>query len=931
MKSKNHDICKFLWAKKKEINGEYFWLPLEQHLEDTKNVISYLWEHWLSDSQKDLVNKSTDYKGKEVSIFIAYTHDIGKATPAFQTTKNTYQQPSEIDSELLYNLESYFPGIYYLKLSSPRSTPHSLASQYILKSFGVKDDVSTIVGGHHGKTIDDKVTLENQESYKSNYFQSEYDGNQLGINWREQHENILKKALFLSSFSCVSEIPNFSQPAQVILLGLLIMADWIASNERYFPLIEIDCINVDNKIQRYQEGVSAWVKNQKWIPEALSDSLETYNNRFHFNRANEFQNALFELVESSNDSEIFIIEAPMGIGKTEAALITSEQLAFYKGMSGIFFGLPTQATSNGIFKRILDWMKNFDLCLNENLSLRLVHGKAALNEDFYKLANGINYDDSENGNVIVNEWFNGKKTSSLDDFVVGTVDQFLMLSLKQKHLALRHLGFSKKVIIIDEVHAYDAYMNQYLMRSLTWMGSYGVPVIILSATLPHSRRFELVKNYLKGKGIKKEKDEWNLISSSLKTNCYPVVTYNSGGEIKQKTDFESTSFSEVEVVKIFDKSLEAILRIIDFKEGVVGIIVNTVKKAQELARLCSSLFGEENILLIHSSFIATDRIKKENDLIKLIGKNALRPEFKIIIGTQVIEQSLDIDFDILISELAPVDLLIQRLGRLHRHTINRPICHKHPKFYVVGCSNDLEFDEGTEFIYGGFLLTRTQYFLPNKIILPRDIPFLVQTVYDFEFTAEGEILEKKKLNLGNVLTPIYNKFKINYSNFLEDKNNRAKSFRVDEPILKQSKFKKSNLIGWQKNNYINESEEIVSAQVRDIQDSIEVVALKKVGDGYGIFDEAVDISCCIEDLKVAKKVAKNTLRLPNIFNYAIDKHIRELELYNVKNLSVWQEISWLKGTLGIIFDENGKFTLNGIKIRYTKEIGLEVIKEDISE
>ena len=121
-----------------------------------------------------------------------------------------------------------------------------------------------------------------------------------------------------------------------------------------------------------------------------------------------------------------------------------------------------------------------------------------------KPAQNVNIDGDENGSVTVNEWFSGRKTGSLDDFVVGTVDQFLMVALKQKHLALRHLGFSKKIVVIDEVHAYDVYMSQYLYQAVRWMGAYRAPVIILSATLPADRRFKLVEQYMRGAGHRKK-------------------------------------------------------------------------------------------------------------------------------------------------------------------------------------------------------------------------------------------------------------------------------------------------------------------------------------------------------------------------------------------------------------------------------------------
>ena len=144
--------------------------------------------------------------------------------------------------------------------------------------------------------------------------------------------------------------------------------------------------------------------------------------------------------------------------------------------------------------------------------------------------------------------------------------------------------------------------------------------------------------------------------------------------------------------------------------GIIGIIVNTVKRAQELAIQLADQYGEDWVELLHSSFLATERVRKEKELMQMLGKGEVckRPWRKIIVGTQVIEQSLDIDFDVMISELAPVDLLIQRLGRLYRHERVRPKGCEMPRLYLLGCSDQLEFDSGSQAVYGGCLLTRTQ-------------------------------------------------------------------------------------------------------------------------------------------------------------------------------------------------------------------------------
>lgn len=926
------------WAKKKEQNGMYYWLPLSQHLEDTKNIIGLLWEHWLSPGQKEFIESSLSYKqeelGKNLAKFIGAIHDIGKATPAFQLLQNRFINSEELDDLLVGKLEaSQFKGISSTVLQSPKKTNHSIAGQYMLYKFGVKDDITTIVSGHHGKPINSSREYKDQRAYKTNYYQTEETDSFIYKKWAKEQKNIFDWALLECDFKNVEDLPEIKQPAQVILSGLLIMADWIVSNENYFPLIPIDEYKVLDNKKRYQEGFIKWKKdNVIWSSKYDLSVEQLYKSRFGF-KPNEIQTKLFEIIENSDNSQIFIIEAPMGIGKTEAALISVEQLANKTGSGGMFLGLPTQATSNGIFPRIISWLNNIEIDDDEKISLRLSHGKAYLNETFNSLSSGINLDESGNSykeNISINEWFSGRKTSSLDDFVVGTVDQFLMLSLKQKHLVLRHLGFSKKVVVIDEVHAYDAYMNQYLKKSIVWMGAYGVPVIILSATLPQERRLELIKSYMRGKGIKYSREEKNNIKNKLSTNAYPLISYNDDCEIKIFSDFKKAK-NHNKVIKIIKETDEKLLDLVDtliLEEGILGIVVNTVKKAQILAKDLSQIYGEDMVELLHSRFISTHRVKKEAELMSIIGKNANRPKKKIIIGTQVIEQSLDIDFDVMISELAPIDLLIQRMGRLHRHNIERPRSHKEAKFYVLGCNLDLDFDKGSSVVYSSYLLTRTQYYLPNEIVIPQDISVLVQKVYDFDLKNNGNF---EDINLSESLIEKYNKFKNEYRIKIEKKELKAKSYRISAPVLNKTIFNNNTLIGWLNNDLINQSEEKANAQVRDINESIEVIALKKQESGYSIFGEELDISKAIEKTNIAKEIAKNTILLPSIFSqpYKIDETIEELEKYNLKHLKKWQESIWLKGTLGIIFDDNNEFELCGRKIKYNIKYGISLVEEEV--
>lgn len=895
-------------------------MPLIQHLEDTCNVIDGLWEHWLSSGQKRFIvrslNKEDEYIAKQLTIFLAATHDIGKATPAF-STKKSWNSSLDIDHQIVSKLEyEGFENIGDFNDTSANRSPHALAGQYILQNYGVNEGITSIIGGHHGLPIDDISLCKEQSSYEENYFQVSNPESPIHVRWKGVQDDILEWALERARFSTISDLPVIeNQMAQVILSGLLIMADWIASNEEYFPLISIEDDQINNSKERFIKGWEKWKKTDVWEPTILTMSDKLFQQRFIFS-PRDFQRRFCQVIADIQNPGLFILEAPMGLGKTEAALMGAELLASKTGRSGLFFGLPTQATSNGIFPRIYDWIEKLEV-EDDRFGLRLAHGKASLNDFYQSLASNIEVDNLET-NISTNEWFSGRKTTALDDFVVGTVDQFLLSALKQKHLALRHLGITKKVVIIDEVHSYDAYISQYLQMALSWMGAYGVPVIILSATLPQEIREDLLTSYLIGKGMKQKQIIRH--DNQISPDDYPLVSYTEGNEVYYYNEFKETEDINVKVNKIKEEELISLLDQLIIHKGVIGIVVNTVSKAQELAKKCSEKYGEDLIDVLHSSFIATDRAKKEQNLLNQIGKGKARPERKIIIGTQVIEQSLDIDFDVMISELAPMDLLIQRIGRLHRHHIDRSSFYKNPVLYVMGTSEELDFDNGSESIYGGYLLGRTQFYLPQVIRLPSDISKLVQQVYE----KDGQI------EISQNLEDTYQSMKTKHLKLIANKKSRAKTYRLADPIYKPTIFKRNSLIGWLSKMNPNEHEEFGLAQVRDAQETIEVIALKQYEDGYSFIDVKENLADKLEKGCVRKEIAKHTLRLPNVLSrdYNVENTIEELENYYLKYFSNWRGYSWLEGNLVILFDENNEFKLGGYCLRYDQKYGLTYEKEE---
>ena len=913
---------KFLWAKKNRVDNQPMWLPLMVHLDDTSKICGLLYDRWLSQGVKDLLMDSiiSDAEDKDELLinlcrFLGFVHDLGKATAIFQV-KKSFNGDYELDGLIIEKLiNAGFKDIDKFALAKRENIGHNISGQYLLTTYGVNLCVANILGAHHGRPISEKES-EACLSFASSLYQEDNINSDIAIFWQNLQKNIFDKALLECGFSDPKDLPLISQPGQVILSGLLIMADWISSNEVYFPLISLDKYEADS--DRVEVGFTKWLDQRAdvWNPEPYSYGI--YDERFKF-EPRDAQEKISEAISNTDEPGIFIIEAPMGMGKTETALIAVEDLAQKTNRTGMFFGLPTQATSNGIFSRVRDWLDH----MKGEKSLRLIHGKAQLNDEFSKLPKSRNIH-GEDG-VGVNEWFAGRKVSILDDFTVGTVDQILLAALKQKHLMLRHLGLANKVVVIDEAHAYDSYMNIYLNQAIRWLGAYRVPVVILSATLPISKRNSLLKSYMMGANL-----DYGSIPKpeGFETNeAYPLLTYNDGANIKQFADFETNDGIDYQIIKKSKDESEDLVGLIKEntpKGGIVGVIVNTVRKAQDFARQCIESFGEDRVELLHSSFIATDRYKKEKNLIETIGKNGTRPDFKIVIGTQVIEQSLDIDFDILITDLAPMDLILQRMGRLHRHEeTKRPENLKNPKVYVLNCGG-YDFDKGSSFVYSPYILFRTEYYLPEKINLPNDISHLVQLVY-----GDGD------LDLEEDLQKLYEKYRDKRDKEIDDKEVKANVYRLDKPLKKVAEGK--NLSNWLKNsNKMAESSDVkANAQVRDSSDTIEVIVLKTCEGGYEFFDQAgiLDPS----DNKTAMEIAKRTIKLPNAVyfdkenGYIIDKIIEDLENYYLENLSAWDNQAWLKNSLAIIFDSNNEFRLGDKVLLYDEKYGLIVKKEDKDE
>lgn len=890
---------------KTDFENRQRYLPLWMHALDTAGIMDELCRAWLPRALwQRLTREMREEMHGRICCLLALTHDIGKLTAQFQTLV----QP-QLDDYLFCTLtiprDAHFYGGYHI--------PHARAGEAILLKYGFPKSFAAIVGAHHGKPQDNDADFVFEESSRCLYGSNDPDEA-----WETCWQETIAAALEQCEFTAPSEIPQISMPTQMLLTGLLIMADWIASNTTYFPLISTEeCGDPNCYPARVEAAWAVLNLPPPWESQFSGMDAAIFEAEFGF-APNNVQQAVLHASENSISPGIFILEAQMGVGKTEASLALAEVLAQQMNCGGLFFGLPTQATANGLFSRVKHWAEIQSA--DETHGIRLAHGASALNAEYQELFHGsANISNDEEGGLIVHRWFEGRKQALLADFVVGTIDQLLMASLKSKHLMLRHLGLAGKVIIIDEVHSFSHHMNAYLDRTLTWLGEYGSPVIILSATLPEERRAALIQAYLQGCSHQSKKLNLSENTSWQHNLSYPLLTWTDGMAVQQTP---ITVMEPPKMIQIEHATLETLpeqLRIELAEGGCAGVIVNTVHRAQTIAAQLRAALPEMRVIIFHSQFVMADRAQREERLLQWIGKHSTpkQRDRLIVVGTQVLEQSLDIDFDLLFTDLCPMDLLLQRIGRLHRHNDPeapriRPKGLRVPRCLVLEADNELE--DGAKAIYGAWLLMRTKAFLPKQITLPNDIPVLVQEVYRKPVFTELSSLEREAWE--------------EYEQAKHNSTNQANTFLLTAPRY----GKRLGTIEGILNTDPGNSEVSAQKSVRGGDVSIEVLVLQWDESGclFMLNDPETPLyPDHVPSDEECREIAKQRLRLSAQFSkrWVIDAVIHELE-EKTRILAEWQQSPWIRGEVFLLLDETGQTTLHSTSLRYSQADGLCIEKEE---
>jgi len=360
-----------LLAGKTDPENTSLWLPLWMHLWDTAGIMERLVRQWLPESAKEAMGFECEEALLAHARFLGGIHDIGKATVAFQANILRTLPEARQRLEMLTPLDC--------PEQNRRESPHARAGEAILLWDDCPGGLASIVGAHHGRPQSCAAVDDQLEGWESNY----YPKGQKKV-WQGFWTELLMTVLQDCGFDDTTELYDLDPQEEVLLTGLLIMADWIASNTEYFPLIPVEELG---SMEDYPARVDrAWEKLALPFPweaqPGIADPQE-FAVRFGF-APNAVQRAVLEAADTAAEPGILILEAQMGVGKTEAALAAAEIMASRFGLGGVFFGLPTQATANGIFPRLLGWA---DTQSEETLpqAIKLAHGMAELNECYLRL------------------------------------------------------------------------------------------------------------------------------------------------------------------------------------------------------------------------------------------------------------------------------------------------------------------------------------------------------------------------------------------------------------------------------------------------------------------------------------------------------------------------------------------------------------------
>lgn len=594
---------------------------------------------------------------------LAALHDLGKISPGFQRKCEAWLEENGL-TKIACN------GCWDTNMEPDHGKVSQSAVQDFLIAQGITRNLAmylaAVLGAHHGRI----KLYPNPRGIKPPIIKQVTDGNS-GIDWDNERQECARQLWLHFSGESSPIALDYESPALWWLAGLTSVADWIGSDERFFPS-EKDENSIKKETSALQELDAIGFRQIEFIPDL------SFHDLFHDEGKPDVQWVPNEMqaktLAAVTDPGVYIIEASMGTGKTEAALWAAYQLLISGKATGVYFALPTQATSNRMHIRMNEFVRRISRTYTAS---RLIHGNSWLMDQTAGLLPVATTPGSVNDDArIGRDWFASAKRSLLSPFGVGTVDQALLGVVAAKHFFVRHFALAGKVVIIDEVHSYDVYTGRLIDKLVETLGGLGCTVIVLSATLTGKRRRQIVA--CSDDMTDDDEQPYPLITGQIEGEPLEPVTAKPPDSRTIKVDFLSVADATEEAISLARKG------------GAVLWICNTVGASQkQYLRFMEEAQKEFPIGLLHSRFPFWQREKLETEWMERFCKDGTTRCGSILVSTQVVEQSVDLDADLMITELAPTDMLLQRLGRLWRHTRqNRPT--DNPRICIIDEEASLE-------------------------------------------------------------------------------------------------------------------------------------------------------------------------------------------------------------------------------------------------
>jgi CRISPR-associated endonuclease/helicase Cas3 len=660
-------------------------------------------------------------------------HDIGKFSRSFQ-----FKAPGDWPDGVLGPLPTHLPATlsHWEATALLLRTPEVISALSSVAGEGGLDPlVAAAIAGHHGRAPAD--ALVNADPWEAARH-CEIGPACVAAAATFAGELIALLAKDLEPFE-VADRAGFS----FALNGLITLADWIGSDAGWFGF-EDPALPLAEYWPLALERAGNAIRDKGLLPARPVPAPDLARLSGSALSPRPMQRLAARLPVPA-EPQIVIVEDGTGSGKTEAALLLAARMIGAGLGEGLFLAMPTMATANAMHGRLAGAM---DGLFDGGASPILVHGKAKLAKELARreaasAQGGARY--GESAAAWCDAWVaDSRKTALFASAGAGTIDQAFLSILPKKHLTLRQYALAGRIVIVDEAHACDAYMGEELKTLVEMQARLGGSVIVLSATLTRKMRTDLVLAFARGRGLHPK--EGRRLQETVRHDAYPLITrYTASGGVEEHPVTGDPELARSVGIARIDSRDAIVAAALGAARGgaAVAIICNAVDPAIEtFEALLAQGSDPGRTHLFHARFTMGDRLAIERDVQAWFGRTSTEGmrRGRVLVATQVIEQSLDVDFDVMFSDIAPADLMVQRAGRLWRHRRpTRPVDAPVLKILAPDWTGvdspgwlDATLGKAVHVYQMPGVLWRTARDLIGKGVLetPADVRRLVETAYD---------------------------------------------------------------------------------------------------------------------------------------------------------------------------------------------------------